>query len=388
MGLFTISEIENSFLMFFTPAILVAGIYFLFNLLAWPLGYIRNELMNYFMRHDEFFKFILHSADYIIVFSILVIVFFFIFVPKLKIRIVEPLKFTISYRWGFILLSSLISMGMGIFYSTYFLGKLLNRNTLPEFLYQIKFTQFFDPLFFLLFFLYSLVFTPLFSEFTFRRTIIPLCEDRGLSPFHSVILAAFGTAMIGIPPIILAALAGTDSLQLLIQFGRDVLIASIAGILYIFTRKIIFPLLFQSAINLYMIFGQFGYYYSNSSFQIIFDFMGILSILGILFLGLFLLSYKVRTRFPINEWFKIMKKPSAQYIVKGISGFFGISLFLLLIQTSVVYLGRHLTRTWYTYPEYWTRFFPDYFNYIMIFYIISFMVIVLFSVSTEYAQDS
>ena len=384
----TISEIENSFLMLFTPAILVAGIYFLFNLLAWPLGYLRNKLMNYFMRDDEFFRFILHSVDYIMVFSILVVVFFFIFVPKLKTKNVESLKHPFSYRWGFILLSCIIFIGIGIYYSIYFIAKCLNQNVLSRFLYEIQFNRFFDPLFFVIFFLYSLVFTPLFTEFTFRRTIIPLCEDRGLSPLHSVILAAFGTAMIDIPTYILLALAETNLLQLLLQFGRDILIAFVVGNLYILTRKIIFPIIFQSVINLYMIFGQFGYYYNNSSFQIIFDFIGILSILGIFFLILLFLSYKVRTHFPINEWLKILKKPSSQYIIKGVIGFFGISLFLLLIQTGVVYIGRHLTRTWYTYPEYWTRYFPDYFNYIIIFYIISFVVIFLFSVSTEYAQDS
>ena len=41
-----IVEIENSYLNFFTPAIIVAAGYFLFNLIAWPLLFVGQFILS------------------------------------------------------------------------------------------------------------------------------------------------------------------------------------------------------------------------------------------------------------------------------------------------------------------------------------------------------
>lgn len=94
--------------------------------------------------------------------------------------------------------------------------------------------------------------------------------------------------------------------------------------------------------------------------------------LGIIF---YLVLDLIRSQFSLVG-FKILKKPSAPFIKKGVVGFLIISLGLLMIQALVVTIGRELTGG-----------LPDYFYYIMIFYVIAFSVPFWLSIQTEFAQS-
>ena len=69
---------------------------------------------------------------------------------------------------------------------------------------RITFEEFIDPLLFITYIALIVVVNSIFIEVIYRRTVIPLLEDRGSSPFHAVLLASFGDCFISIPVYILS----------------------------------------------------------------------------------------------------------------------------------------------------------------------------------------
>ena len=79
-----IVEIENSYLNLFTPAVIVAIGYFLFNLLAWPLLFLE------WLIKETILGFTIPIFDSVVASTVLVlisIIVYFVFIPKLKVKI-------------------------------------------------------------------------------------------------------------------------------------------------------------------------------------------------------------------------------------------------------------------------------------------------------------
>ena len=70
-------------------------------------------------------------------------------------------------------------------------------DAMPSFV--CSYSKFYDPFFLYFFIIYFVIVTPLFTEIIYRRTVIPLLEDRGLSPFHAVIVSSFGFCLFHLP---------------------------------------------------------------------------------------------------------------------------------------------------------------------------------------------
>ena len=366
-------EIENSYLNFFTPAVMVAVGYFLFNLIAWPFFFYQWENLIPNAQADDAFlllQYILPNVAYTIILAII----FFVIIPRLKTKYAEYKKasvdgfaivlvfFCIFTTFQAILIGFIEFLDLEIesFYGApYFVGSWMELE---------------NPVLMSLFLLFRLIMNPLFLELIYRRLMIPLLEDRGLSPFHAVILASLGDSFIAIPHYLLRP--NIDLVRDSFTFILSFVFGMLAGLIYIRTRNILFPFIFSAISSLHNeVIAELGVNLNDAILLDMDDLIITISVivtLGILF---YLVLDLIRNQFSL-EGFKILTKPSAPYIKKGVAGFFIISLGLLLIQTLVVKIGREITGG-----------LPDYFYYIMIFYVIAFSVPFWLSIQTEFAQS-
>ena len=191
-----IVEIENSFLNFFTPAVLVPVSYFLFNLIGWPSLFFRYLITQSGIETDLN---LVHSF-FSVVFMVLtcsILYYILIYLPRLKVHDSEYRKPSKLGFWivGIFLCVILLFNGVIIGIYEYFFGF---HEIYLDSLFPLSLIKQ-DSFYFLVFFIYDIILFSLFSEIVFRRAIIPLLEDRGASPLHAVILAAIGGALIDIP---------------------------------------------------------------------------------------------------------------------------------------------------------------------------------------------
>ncbi|MFX0016011.1 MAG: lysostaphin resistance A-like protein [Promethearchaeota archaeon] len=191
----------------------------------------------------------------------------------------------------------------------------------------------------------------IFLEYLYRRTLIPLLEKRGMSPFSAVLTSSCAFALVNIPSILGFQITFLRESNLLnIYLSRYDLVGSLlyslnlfittfllgiaCGIVYILTRNIIFSILIHC-------FGILPYYLLE-----LFTDNGIfLSVLGLLIImvnisGLFITLYTLHSVFIASSqaiWITILKKKSIVDINRGLVGFFII--FLVIIVNIVVFIG-------------------------------------------------
>ncbi|MFX0063201.1 MAG: type II CAAX prenyl endopeptidase Rce1 family protein, partial [Candidatus Hermodarchaeota archaeon] len=226
-----------------------------------------------------------------------------------------------------------------------------------------------DPFVLLVFFILAMITSNLFVEFLYRRTLIPLLEDRGLSPFHAVILSSIGFCFLRLPDFLLFPCNfNLYSVILYITFGFC------AGLIYILTRNIIYPILFHALYFFHYYIDLLGPILKNSAFIIISDLLNAVALIasiGIMIYGVWEFLDKNSTA----EWISILQKRSVPKIKRGLIGFLIISISLLGLNTLVIFIGN----------EFITRAFPDYFVYIIGFYFIAFSIPFWLTIKTEYA---
>ena len=135
--------------------------------------------------------------------------------------------------------------------SDLFDAKSIHNLTLPEEIDQ--------PLILVLYLLLALIGSVLFSELIFRRTMIPLLEDRGVSPFLAVILSSLGSCFISLPSYILYP----NITNLVFDLSLITIYGIYAGITYILTRNIIFPFLLGFFYSFHEVLSILGTFYDN-----------------------------------------------------------------------------------------------------------------------------
>jgi len=106
-------------------------------------------------------------------------------------------------------------------------------------------TQVYDPVFLLLYFGTLVIAAPLYEELAFRRVLIPMLEDRGMSPGG----AAMATAI-----IFASAHTPNDLINGNLRFALDhffpiVIIGFAMGAVYIYTRNVIYPMIMHGIYN-------------------------------------------------------------------------------------------------------------------------------------------
>ncbi|MFW9993617.1 MAG: lysostaphin resistance A-like protein [Candidatus Odinarchaeota archaeon] len=206
------------------------------------------------------------------------------------------------------------------------------------------------PLFNVIFWLGALTIgAAVFNELFYRRTLIPLLEERGMSPFVSVIASslAFGSihcldglwyradywrsGLIGdLFSIQLKYDLLTTLFYALEQFWLAFLVGMACGVAYIVTRNVAFSVFIHSLGNLAIISPYFFKLMDNG---LLTGILGLVTvIINIVGLGIAVLAlWKYSQSPPDCEWVEIIKEKSSLSLKKRGIGYLALFLVLVLI---------------------------------------------------------
>ncbi|MFX0086915.1 MAG: hypothetical protein ACFFAU_14735, partial [Candidatus Hodarchaeota archaeon] len=206
-----IVEIENSYLNFFTPTVIIAIGYFLYNLIIYPLVII--QWLSYENRIDltmiDLYTLMIPNITCLLI----ILLVYFVVIPRLNVvdAIYKPISKT-SFQIFLLLFFIILTFRILITYIFDSLG-VSTETPSPWYLGKKSYNLLLnDPIFLVLYLIYQLVLNPIFVQLMFRRTAIPLMEDRGLSPFVAVILSSFGFCLLDLPFYLDIIFSGRDFL--------------------------------------------------------------------------------------------------------------------------------------------------------------------------------
>ncbi|MFX0125635.1 MAG: type II CAAX prenyl endopeptidase Rce1 family protein [Candidatus Hodarchaeota archaeon] len=332
---------------FFTPAT-IAAIYLSLQFLA--------ELA------IAFLLYITHSTNDIMMSKLIVLVtsqvsltgiFILIIIPILKVKDIEFNPISYSSFFVFIIVfclywAALIPINLGFsFISNIFDSEVdLFRNVLP------MFKNHNESLFSIIIWLIAgTLGVALVLEYLYRRTLIPLLEKRGMSPFFAVLTSSCAFALVNIPVNLGLQITFLRESNLVnIYLSRYDMVNSLfyslnlfftafslglaCGIVYILTRNILFSIMIHC-------FAGLPYYllelFNDNGFFILL--IGLL-IIVMNIIGLFITFYMFYSLFSSSSrpnWITILQKKSLVDIKRGLVGFFII--FLGINFHIVVFLG-------------------------------------------------
>jgi len=102
-----------------------------------------------------------------------------------------------------------------------------------------------SPVTIIIFFVPLILGAPLFEELVYRRTLIPLLEERGMSPAGAVLASSLFFTLLHLPADLLNGnITGT-----IIHISSVLILAFVLGISYIKTRKLIYAMLIHGVVN-------------------------------------------------------------------------------------------------------------------------------------------
>ncbi len=373
-----IIEIENSFLNFFTPAVIVAAAYFFFNFIMWPIVYLEITIMDLDPEINyEMLDLLLSSFGYLLI----CVFFYYIIIPRLKTRDAEFKKLN---RNSFVLSGLLFCVAILIYMILTWIFPLSGLEVVEDPPTGVTtFEEFINPIYLVLFTL-SLVSIAIFVEIIYRRTIIPLLEDRGLSPVYAVLLSALGQCFIDFPVYVIKYLYHPQENLLSVilwGFSLNLVYGIFAGAIYVLARNIIFPILFFLGWQFHYLVAFLGVTLENQFFLIVYFLLNIISIIVGLTTIVYVIYRLLDTKYS-SDWVEILKKHSSSNIKRGVTGFFIISLGLFALQVVFIILIRFLTN----FPTDWGNL-PNYILVVTPFYLLIFTIPFWLTISTEYAQD-
>ncbi|MFX0207703.1 MAG: type II CAAX prenyl endopeptidase Rce1 family protein [Candidatus Hodarchaeota archaeon] len=320
-----IVEIENSFLNFFTPAMIIAASLF--------LQYIMNRspllFIDWFVQEARIIgiDFRVIDAIFSIWTGILIgVITYYIFIPRLKVIDAEynPPQLTNLIFIFPVFFIIILFRNVAIF--LYELGgETVPYSQWPGFLQSFDHLR--NPTLLILYLIYQFVIMSILYELLYRRTVIPALEDRGLSPLNSVILSSFGFAFIFLPDYILVGnLFGT-----IFWAFSTFLVGLATGIIYILTRNILFSWFYMIIYLIYRNTGELGSYFQDPFLLSIRFFIDLV----VFFAGittLILVIVRLLKKETSTRWVKILKTSSVPKIERGVIGFLIISFFLVSLQ--------------------------------------------------------
>ena len=373
-----IVEIENSFLNFFTPAVIVAAAYFFFNFIMWPIVYLELLIMELIPEISyELLDLLLMSLGFLLI----CLFVYYIIIPRLRIQDVE---FKELNHHSFVLSGLLFCVSILIYLVFRGIFPLSGLEIVEDPPISVStFEEFVNPIYLILFMLY-LVSIAIFIEVIYRRTIIPLLEDRGLSPFSAVVLSALGQCFIDFPVYIIKILYHPQENLLsfiLLGFSMNLIYGIFAGLIYILSRNVIFPILCFLGWRFHSLVSFLGLTFENQFFLLISFLLNLICIIIGLITIVFAIYRFLDAKYS-SDWIEILKKPSASNILRGVIGFFIISLGLFTLQVLFIILIRFIT----DFPADWDNL-PNYILVVTPFYLLIFTIPFWLTITTEYAQD-
>lgn len=357
----TIAEVEDSYLNFFTPALMCAAGLFLINMIS-------NSLSLYGWITEVDFN----TFNYIISIFAGILVFFIgtkIMIPNLKI---EDADYKKPNKSGLLLVILIFSVVITI---RILLGSLFDNFGKIEIYtpwYVNTYTELFDPALLTIFLVNRLLISGIVSVILYQRILIPLLEDRGLSPFFSILLVSVSYAMLDIPFYI----QHSEIMNSVFWFSSTFLYSFATGIIYVLTRNIAYSILYGTFYQLYKIINEIAIILEDplfvSLYEVLDEFLLIFCILNVF---LFVI---ISPKLPaISEWRKILSKKSYGLVNKGIIGYFLIAFYLIAIQFIIDNLREGISEISA----------PIYLFFTASFYLFAFSIPWWLSISTEYAQD-
>ncbi|MFX1250075.1 MAG: lysostaphin resistance A-like protein [Promethearchaeota archaeon] len=235
-----IQEKAGSFIQFFTPAVLVFCSYLIVRVISILVYVLTNQYIDPFAYGTTHLLFL--SLFHIIgILSIL-----FVFIPMFKVRndqydsitmknvIITILMTSFGLTLGFLSLLVLEALLIPVF------GSPQNPNdslTLSG--------DNLTPFNIILLFVLVSALIPLWEELTCRRLLIPMLEERGMSPLSAVIASSFIFAIGHLPN----DFSNGNLTTLLIHIPRVFIFGLILGFIYIFTRNVFYSVLAHGIAN-------------------------------------------------------------------------------------------------------------------------------------------
>jgi hypothetical protein len=363
---FSIVEIEDSYLNFFTPAVLVAAGLFLQYFFTWPLSFI-NILI---YESDRTINLDLLGAIIANVIGVIIcFIVFFLLIPRLKVQDTEYEDITsrsVLIVCGVFLVVLFFRIIVSFFFE--FIGSTIYL-VRPWFIDSYILLS--DPLIRVLFLSYQFVLLPIYTELLYRRTIIPLLEDRGLSPILAVILSSLGFCLLFLPEY----MRTTNYPGTAFWFISTFLFGLATGLIYILTRNVLLSIFYSMLYYAYRYSGELGPIFNN---ELLIAANFLLSIF-ILVCGLVLVIYVIWTllqKKSSQQWVNVIKTPSAPKIGRGIIGYFFISVVLVIIQIFASDIIHSL------FSSDILLIFAAY----TLFYLVAFSIPFWLSITSEYAQ--
>ncbi|MFX0066593.1 MAG: lysostaphin resistance A-like protein [Candidatus Hermodarchaeota archaeon] len=235
-----IQEKAGSFIQFFTPAVLVFCSYLIVRVISILVYVLTNQYIDPFE----------YGTIYLLLLSLFhiigILIVFFVFIPIFKVRndqyksiniqnaVITILMTCFGLTLGFLSLLVLETLLIPVF------GSPQNPND--------SLTLSGDNLtFFNIILLFVLVSTliPLWEELTCRRLLIPMLEERGMSPLSGVIVSSVIFAIGHLPN----DFSNGNLATLLIHIPRVFIFGLILGFIYIYTRNVFYSVLAHGIAN-------------------------------------------------------------------------------------------------------------------------------------------
>ncbi|MHA2251823.1 MAG: CPBP family glutamic-type intramembrane protease [Candidatus Kariarchaeaceae archaeon] len=332
---------------FSTPAIIAAFYLSLQFVIEFPVAFLLYVIQ---LTND-----IVISRLFVLVISqiICTAIFIFIIIPFLKIRDVEFNSISYTSFSMFITVFCLfwaimipITLGLSVISNNLDIEADIFKNAL-----QLSKDHSGNLFSIILWLIAGTLGVAIFLEYLYRRTLIPLLEKRGMSPFSAVMTSSLAFALVNIPfnlgfqftflresillNIYLSRYNLLNSLFYSLNlFFTTFLLGLACGIVYILTRNILFSIMIHC-------FGLLPFYLMvlfNNNILLISLLRLLIIVMNIsgLFITLYTLYSFLSTSSRAN-WITILQKKSLVDINRGLVGFFII--FLGIIINLVVFLG-------------------------------------------------
>ena len=246
-----------------------------------------------------------------------VVIIYFIIIPLMKVREVKKNPFAIKdFGSTFVILCLTVSV---VITSNYvFIAAFKFFNLVPKSGYSgilLNSTQANNLLNIIIYYLPFVIGAPIFEEFLYRRTLLPLLERRGMASFTAIVIVSVIFAIAHLPNDLIN---GNIYGGIMHSFGVFYISISL-GLSYIITRNILFPIIIHSIINLISFSGPLFEVMSNMLLLSLYH----ISIVLIVIIGIIFTVYYSWCHFskrPI-EWIELIRNRSIRNIKKGVVGF-------------------------------------------------------------------
>lgn len=308
--MFIINEKEGKLTNFLAPLMVVA-------LGAITLNFIQNIITSFLIIID------FSLGMDILIFSLLItflsqfvgiLIVYFLVIPLMKIKDVEKQSFTSrNLIRTLLLICSTFAVNIA---SNYFFTIIFDLfNILPQSGYSgvlLNASHLNNPLNVIIYYLPFVIGAPIFEELLYRRTIIPMLEKRGMSPFTSVLTSSIVFAIAHLPnDLVNGNLYG----GIMHCFGVFYISISL-GLIYIFTRNILFPIIIHSFVNFISFSGPLIITLENETLLFIYNIV----VISIVIMGIGILIYCIWRYFKrrSTDWVIILKKRSSHNIMPGL----------------------------------------------------------------------